>query len=319
MKRANKVLTPALFAIGAVAQSGSSILGSSTLITNPSDTGVVYETYSICPSAEVTTVTGPTSTYCPGPYCNGAPTDAPGAGSSTVWVTEMVTYCPTATDEAGWLTTMTTTITEPCPCSGETHTPGYVPAGHTTAVVTCTVCGEDSPVATIITPVATGANAYAYATASAGAAAGAGSGSGSPGSGPGSSSNAGASAGAAAGAGAGVGSASGSPGSGSGPGSDSNAQASPAAAAGASSPNGAAAPSSSNAAEYAPASGAGSNNTFTPPMSPSAGSGMGSSASGISPPIAVQSHSGGARSGIDMVGASLVCLAGLVGGLAWQL
>ena len=66
MKRANKLVTPALFAIGAVAQSGSSILGSSTVIINPSDTGIVYETYSICPTT-VVTATAPTMT-CPGPY-----------------------------------------------------------------------------------------------------------------------------------------------------------------------------------------------------------------------------------------------------------
>src|SRR5271155_2574361 len=282
MKRANKLVTPALFTIGAVAQSGSSILGSSTVIINPSDTGVVYETYSICPT--VATVVAPTMT-CPGPYCTGLPTNAPDAGSSTIWVTELINVCPTATDEAGWLTTLTTTITEACPCSEETHTPGYVPAGYTTAVHTCTVCGENSPVATIITPVVTaGAYAAAMAYAAAGAA---GPGSGSPGSGPGSSAEA--SAYAAAGANS-----------------------------GASSPNGAASPGSSNAAEYAPQE-AGSNSTFTPPMSPSAGSGMGgSTGSGISPPITIQSHSAAGRNSFDVVG-TIVGIAGLVGGLAWQL
>jgi hypothetical protein len=304
MKRANKLVTPALFAIGAVAQSGSSILGSSTVIINPSDTGVVYETYSVCPNTEVTTITDPTMT-CPGPYCTGFPTNAPGAGSSTVWVTELINVCPTATDEAGWLTTMTTTITEACPCSEGTHAPGYVPAGYTTAVHTCTVCGENSPVATIITPVA---KAGAYAAATAYAAAGA--------AGPGSGSSAEASAYAAAGANAA--SNYGAPGSGPG----SNAQASAYAAAGAnsgaSSPSGAASPGSSNAAEYAP-QGIGSNSTFTPPMSPSAGSGMGgSTGSGISPPIAIQSHSAAGRNSFDIVG-TIVGIAGLVGGLAWQL
>lgn len=161
-------MIPALFALGAVAQSGSSILGASTVVTNPSDTGVVYKTYSICPTAAVTTITGPTSTYCPGPYCNGGPTGVP---SITVWVTEIIDYCPTATNEAGWLTTMTTTITEACPCM-ETHAPGYIPAGFIYAIITCTVCGERSPVATIMTPIVSGLGAYAYATASAGAAAG---------------------------------------------------------------------------------------------------------------------------------------------------
>jgi hypothetical protein len=321
MKRATKILTPALFAVGAVAQSGASILGSSTVITNPSDTGVVYETYSICPTAKVTTITGPTSTYCPGPYCNGGPTNAPGAGSTTVWITEIVNYCPTATNQAGWLTTMTTTITEACPCM-ETHPPGYVPSGFTNAVVTCTVCGESSPVATILAPITSGPGAYAYATASAGAAAGAqaGSGPGSPGLGSGYGSSAGASAGAAAGAGtgagAGAGSGLGSPGSGSGSNAQASAAAAAAAAAGANA--GTAAPGSNNAAQYAPA-GAGSNSTFTPPISPSAGSGTGSSASGISPPIAIQSHGAATRSGIDMAGTSLLGIAGLVGALAWQL
>jgi hypothetical protein len=308
MKRTNKLVTPALFAIGAVAQSGSSILGSSTVIINPSDTGVVYETYSICPTTVVATITGSTMT-CPGPYCTGFPTNAPGAGSSTVWVTELINVCPTATDEAGWLTTMTTTITEACPCSEETHAPGYVPAGYTTAVHTCTVCGENSPVATIISPVTT-ADANTATTAYA-----AGPGSGSPGSGSGS----GAEASAYAATGANVASNYGAPGLGP----SSNAQASAYAAGGAnsgtSSPNGAAPPGSSNAAEYAP-QGTGSNSTFTPPMSPSTGSGMGgSTGSGISPPIAIQSHSAAGRNSFDVIGTTLVGIAGLVGGLAWQL
>jgi hypothetical protein len=309
MKRANKLVTPALFAIGAVAQSGSSILGSSTVIINPSDTGVVYETYSICPT--VVANIAPTMT-CPGPYCTGFPTNAPGAGSSTIWVTELINVCPTATDEAGWLTTMTTTITEACPCSEETHAPGYVPAGYTTAVHTCTVCGENSPVATIITPVVT---AGAYAAAAAYAAAGAvGPGSGSPGLGSGSS----AEASAYAAAGANAASNYGSPGSGPGSNVQASAYAAAGANSGASSPNGAASPGSSNAAEYAP-QGAGGNGTFTPPMSPSAGSGMGgSTGSGISPPIAIQSHSAAGRNSFDVVG-TIVGIAGLVGGLAWQL
>jgi hypothetical protein len=303
MKRANKLVTPALFAIGAVAQSGSSILGSSTVIINPSDTGVVYETYSICPTT-VAPITAPTMT-CPGPYCTLFPTNAPAAGSSTIWVTELINVCPTATDEAGWLTTMTTTITEACPCSEETHAPGYVPAGYTTAVHTCTVCGENSPVATIITPVVT-AGAYAAATAYAVA--------GAPG--PGSGSSAEASAYAAAGANAE--SNYGSPGSGPGLNVQASAYAAAGANSGASSPNGAASPGSSNAAEYAP-QGAGSNSTFTPPMSPSAGLGMGgSTGSGISPPIAMQSHSAAGRNSFDVVG-TIVGIAGLVGGLAWQL
>jgi hypothetical protein len=312
MKRTNKLVTPALFAIGAVAQSGSSILGSSTVIINPSDTGVVYETYSICPTTVVATITGSTMT-CPGPYCTGFPTNAPGAGSSTVWVTELINVCPTATDEAGWLTTMTTTITEACPCSEETHAPGYVPAGYTTAVHTCTVCGENSPVATIISPVTTAdANTAATAYAAAGAA---GPGSGSPGSGSGS----GAGVSAYAATGANVASNYGAPGLGL----SSNAQASAYAAGGAnsgtSSPNGAAPPGSSNAAEYAP-QGTGSNSTFTPPMSPSTGSGMGgSTGSSISPPIAIQSHSAAGRNSFDVIGTTLVGIAGLVGGLAWQL
>jgi hypothetical protein len=313
MGRASKILTPALSAIGAVAQSGSSILGSSTVVTNPSDTGVVYQTYSICPSTESTTITMPTSTFCPGPYCNGGPTRAP---SSTVWVTEIIDYCPTATDEAGWLTTMTTTITEACPCM-ETHAPGYVPSGFTNAAVTCTVCGESSPVATIITPIPSGPGAYAYATASAEAAAGAQAGSGS-----GSGSKSGASAAAAAGAGSGSGSS--VSGSGSGSGATSNTQASAAAAAGANAGPNSGTPGSNNAAQYAPAGGAGSNTTFIPPISPSTGSGFGSgtgsSASGISPPIAIQSHGAAPRvSSIDRRGASLFGIAGLVAGLAWRL
>jgi hypothetical protein len=308
MKRTNKLVTLALFAIGAVAQSGSSILGSSTVIINPSDTGVVYETYSICPTTVVATITGSTMT-CPGPYCTGFPTNALGAGSSTVWVTELINVCPTATDEAGWLTTMTTTITEACPCSEETHAPGYVPAGYTTAVHTCTVCGENSPVATIISPVTT-ADANTATTAYA-----AGPGSGSPGSGSGS----GAGVSAYAATGANVASNYGGPGLGP----SSNAQASAYAAGGAnsgtSSPNGAAPPGSSNAAEYAP-QGTGSNSTFTPPMSPSTGSGMGgSTGSSISPPIAIQSHSAAGRNSFDVIGTTLVGIAGLVGGLAWQL
>jgi hypothetical protein len=309
MGRASKILTPALFAIGAVAQSGSFILGSRTVVTNPSDTGVVYQTYSICPSTEATTITMPTSTFCPGPYCNGGPTRAP---SSTVWVTEIIDYCPTATDEAGWLTTMTTTITEVCPCM-ETHAPGYVPSGFTNVAVTCTVCGERAPVATIITPITSGPGAYAYATASAEAAAGAQAGAGS-----GSGSNSGASAAAAAGAGSGSG-------SGSRSGANSNTQASAAAAAaGANAGASAGTPGSKNAAQYAPAGGAGSNTTFIPPISPSTGSGIGSgtgsSASGISPPIAIQSHGAAPRVGsIDRLGASLFGVAGLVAGLAWQL
>jgi hypothetical protein len=311
MKRANKLMTPALFAIGAVAQSGSSILGSSTVIINPSDTGVVYETYSICPTTEVATIVRPTMT-CPGPYCTGLPTNAPGDGSSTIWVTELIDVCPTATDEAGWLTTMTTTITEACPCSEETHARGYVPAGYTTAVHTCTVCGENSPVATIITPVVT-AGAYAAATAYAAAGA-AGPGSGSPGSGSGS----GAEASAYAAAGANAASNYGSPGSGPGSNVQASAYAAAGANSGASSPNGAASPGSSNAAEYAP-QGAGSNSTFTPPMSPSAGSGIGgSTGSSISPPIAIQSHSAAGRNSFDVVG-TIAGIAGLVGGLAWQL
>jgi hypothetical protein len=313
MKRANKLVAPALFAIGVVAQSGSSILGSSTIIVNPSDTGVVYATYSICPTTEVT-ITGPTMT-CPGPYCTRFPTNDPGAGQSTVWVTELINVCPTATDEAGWLTTMTTTITEACPCSEETRAPGYVPAGYTTAVHTCTVCGQNSPVATIITPITT-AGAYA-AAATAGVAAGA--------AGPGSSSPVSGSepsveASAYATTGANAASNYGTPGSGPG----SNAQSSVYAAAGVnsgvSSPNGAASPGSSNAADYAP-QGAGSNSSFTLPMSPSAGSGMGGSmSSGISPPITMQSHSGaGRRHSFDAVGTIFVGVAGLVGGLAWQL
>lgn len=312
MKGANKLVTPTLFAIGAIAQSGSSILGSSTVIINPSDTGVVYETYSICPTIEVTTITGSTMT-CPGPYCTGFPTNAPGAGSSTVWVTELINVCPTATDEAGWLTTMTTTITEACPCSEGTRAPGYVPAGYTTAAHTCTVCGENSPVATIITPVTT-AGAYTAATAYAAA------GAAEPGSGsPGSGSGPGAEVSAYAAAGANVASNYGAPGSGSGLNAQASAYAAAGANSGASSPNGATSPGSSNAAEYAPQA-AGSNSTFTPPMSPSASSGMGGlTGSGISPPIAIQSHSAAGRNSLNVIGTVLVGIAGLVGGLAWQL
>ena len=299
MKRLFHTLIPALFAIGSTAQT----IGSTTVISNTLDPGVVYSTYSICPTDTTITSILPTSTLCPGPYCNGAPTGIAEPGSSITWVTELVNVCPTATNEAGWLTTMTTTMTEACPCM-ETQPAGYVPSGHTTVVATCTVCGESSPSATIITPIASAAGG-ASAPAATGAA-GAGSGSGAPGSASGSS---------APGSGSGSGFGSGAPGSGSG--SDSGASA-PSATSGAE----AAASSSSPQAGIAPAPGspAGSNGTYGAPMSPSASMGLGSGAgSAISPPISQQTTSSAFCNGIDITGTLFLVLSGIIGFAAWQL
>lgn len=160
---------------------------------------------------------------------------------------------------------MMTTTNEACPYSEETHTPGYVPAGYTTAVHTCTICGENSPVATVVTPMAT-AGAYAAVTAYAAAGAGPGSGSGSPGSGSGSSAEAGSGS-----------SAPGSGSNGSGSGSSTEASAAVAAAPARASPTAA----SPHPAHRMPP--IRQQRHSTPPTSPSAGSGMGSPSNRILP------------------------------------
>lgn len=68
-------------------------------------------------------------------------------GTNLIYTTVYKDLCPTG------LTSSTYTITKPCKSACEAPTPGEIPPGFTTKVVTCTTCGEAYITATITCPI----------------------------------------------------------------------------------------------------------------------------------------------------------------------
>lgn len=79
-------------------------------------------------------------------YCSACDMENMGGNTihTTVYTTVMSDICPTA---SGYMTPVTYTVTESCTTPNPTWSsgPAYVPAGFTTGVAVCTVCG-DTPV-----------------------------------------------------------------------------------------------------------------------------------------------------------------------------
>ncbi|KKY28569.1 hypothetical protein UCRPC4_g00500 [Phaeomoniella chlamydospora] len=168
----------ALTALGAEAQYYSPSLSTPTFYVtntagNPSSTVTSY--YSTCPPGLTSTVTLPTQTFCPGPYCTSLPTGVStgsinGVGGSVSqsgdfdvggnvnvngnvninnggtqeWTTIINEYCPIC--EGGYQA-KNVTITEACPCmETKTALPGY-----TTTEIPCTVEGTATTTTVFVT------------------------------------------------------------------------------------------------------------------------------------------------------------------------
>lgn len=115
------VAAAAFLAVGAAAQ-------------NSTSTTTKY--YNTCTTTAPATVTDTnTVTWCP-PCEAAGMTSFPG-GSLTTYVATFKQVCPT---DAARLEDATYTITEPCPSTGLSRGPSYVPQGFTVSTVSCSAC-----------------------------------------------------------------------------------------------------------------------------------------------------------------------------------